>query len=605
MKFITLDFETYYSRDYSLTKLTTEEYIRNDLFEVIGVGVKVNDEDPVWFSGGHAAITQFLQSYDWSDATVIAHNAMFDAAILTWAFGIIPFRWICTLSIARAVDGMEVGNSLKALAEKYKLGVKGTEVVNALGKHRTDFTRPDLSSYGEYCKNDCDLTWKLFGAYMDTGRINVKELRTIDSTVRMFSEPVLRLDLGLLQGHLIEVKEHKKQLMEACESNSEILQSNPKFAELLRSLGVNPPTKISTTTGKETFAFAKSDQGLKDLLEHPDVLVQAVVAARLGVKSTLEETRTERLIGIAQRGTLPVPLKYYAARTGRWGGSDKLNLQNLPSRGTNTLKNAIQPPKGYGIINCDSSQIEARVLAWLAGQLDLVQAFADKLDVYKVMASKIYGKPIKEITDPERFMGKTVVLGCGYGLGALRFQISLLAAGIDLDLDECQRIINTYRDENQSISRFWRQANDCLGAMLSEKTFAIGKQPQAITLGHRLGFKLPNGLRLGYPDLRREEDGYSYKSRAGRVKIYGGKVVENLCQAIARCIIAEQINWVAERYKVVLTVHDAIVIVAKEDEMDDAKIFIEEKMRKSPKWASDLPLNCESKSSLLSYGECK
>jgi len=319
MILITIDFETRYDKKYSLSKMPTEEYIRDTRFEAIGVGVKVGEDKSEWCSGKHAEIKTFLLRYDWANAIAIAHNAMFDAAILSWVFDIRPAKWVDTLSLARAVDGLEVGNSLKAAALRYGLGVKGTEVVEALGKCRADFTPEALRLYGEYCKNDCDLTYALFNVYLSCP-LTAEELEVISLTVKMFSEPALELDMELLEYHLLGVRERKELLLEACGSTREVLLSNPKFALLLESLGVEPPTKISKTTGKETFAFAKSDEGLRELREHPDERVQTVVAARLGIKSTLEETRTERFIAIAKRGFLPVPLKYYAAHTGRWGG---------------------------------------------------------------------------------------------------------------------------------------------------------------------------------------------------------------------------------------------------------------------------------------------
>lgn len=601
MKILTVDFETYYDKEFSLSKMTTEEYIRDARFQVIGVGVKENDEEAVWFSGTHDEIKAHLLQYDWADSVAVAHNAMFDAAILSWTFGIFPKMWADTLSLARALDGLEVSGSLKAACERHGLGVKGTEVVNALALRRQDFDAEQLARYGEYCRNDCDLTWALLNVYID--KVSALELQVISLTIKMFSEPLLELDLPLLEQHLMDVKHRKEMLLQACKSEPEILQSNPKFAEVLISLGVAPPLKTSLTTGKETFAFAKSDEGLKALLEHDDERVQALVAARLGTKSTLEETRTERFIGIAKRGSLPVPLKYYAAHTGRWGGTDKLNLQNLPSRGQNTLKNAILPPPGYVIIDCDSSQIEARVLAWLAGQDDLVQAFANREDVYKIMASKIYNKPIDKITKEQRFLGKTVVLGCGYGLGAAKFQSSLKTSGVSLELEECQNIINVYRETYFAIPALWKQGQRCLEAMLSNQTFPIGVRPEALHLGAG-GFALPSGYVLGYEDLQKDSEGqFSYKTRNGRVKIYGGKVIENVTQAIARCVIAEQMVNISYEYRPVLTVHDAIAIVVPIAEAERAQGFIERCFRETPVWAEGLPLACESGIG-KNYGEC-
>jgi DNA polymerase len=419
----------------------------------------------------------------------------------------------------------------------------------------------------------------------------------------MFSEPVLHLDVGLLKNHLAEVIKTKKELMEKAKSNAEILQSNPKFAEALEELGVLPPMKTSARTGKETFAFAKSDKGLNDLMGHENPKVQALVTARLGVKSTLEETRTQRLIDIAGRiGVLPVPLKYHAAHTGRWGGSDKVNLQNLPSRGNNVIKRAIIAPKGHTLIDADSSQIEARILAWLSGQDDLVQAFANKEDVYKIMAGSIYDKQPGDITKEERFVGKTTILGCGYGMGAERFRNQLRNFGVDIELNLAQKIIDTYRQKYSKIKELWKDGQHCLRTMLQNKECSFGAIPDAVFLGES-GFVLPNNVLLEYPKLKQKHGEFTYRTRRMDVRIYGGKVVENICQAIARCIIAYQMMRISEYYKVALTVHDSLVCVVKNEEVEEAREFIEDCMRETPDWAKGLPLDCESGIG-KSYGEC-
>ena len=188
MKIICLDMETYYDKEFSLSKITTEEYIRDKRFETIGVGVKEDGKDAEWFSGTQTQIESYLKSLNLEQHLVLAHNAMFDAAILSWRFGISPRGWLDTLSMARALHTIEVGGSLAALAEYYGIGKKGTEVVNALGKRRVDFTAQELAEYGEYCKNDCHLTLELF-KILSQG-YDKDELKLIDLTIRMFSEPV-------------------------------------------------------------------------------------------------------------------------------------------------------------------------------------------------------------------------------------------------------------------------------------------------------------------------------------------------------------------------------------------------------------------------------
>jgi len=609
MDLITLDFETYYDREFSLSKMTTEEYIRDPRFEVIGIGVKVNNEPTEWASGTYEQLKRYLDTFNWQDSMVLAHNTMFDGAILAWHFDIHPRLFTDTLCIARALHGVEVGGSLKALAERYRIGAKGTEVVNALGKRRLDFSAEDLDRYGDYCVNDVELTYKLFHIFLKKG-FPKTELRLIDLTLRMFIDPVLELDIGLLEQHLEDTRERKDQLLESAGVCKDDLMSNPKFAEVLQGLGVTPPTKVSLTTGKETWAFAKSDEAFKALEDHEDDRVQAVVAARLGTKSTLEETRTQRFIDIGKRGTLPVPVRYYAAHTGRWGGDDKINLQNLPSRGPNgkKLKRSILAPAGYTLIDADSAQIEARVLAWLADQDDLTQAFANGEDVYKKMASRIYGCSEEEVTKDQRFVGKTTILGAGYGMGALKFQAQLKTFGFDMDLDEARRVINIYREANWKINQLWRDCQNMVRNMVNGESYQIGRQGVLQVVGEERGIKLPSGLLIHYDDLSAEntENGleYSYKTRRGRTRIYGGKVTENVCQAIARCIIGEQMLQIAKKYRVVLTVHDSIVACVRDEEVAEAQAYVEECMRWTPAWAEGLPINCESGTG-KSYGDCE
>ena len=609
MDLITIDFETYYDKDFSLSKLTTEEYVRDHQFEVIGVGIKVNNEGTEWASGTREQLKQYLHTFNWAESMVLAHNTLFDGAILSWVFDIHPRVYTDTLCIARALHGVEVGGSLRALSERYQIGTKGTEVLNAIGKRRADFSEEDLALYGDYCINDVELTYKLFNIFLKKG-FPKQELMIIDMTLRMFTEPFLELDIGLLEQHLEDTRERKDQLLEDAGVSKEDLMSNPKFATLLEGLGVKPPMKISLRTGKETFAFAKTDEGFKALATHEDDRVQAAVAARLGTKSTLEETRTQRFIGIGKRGTLPVPVRYYAAHTGRWGGDDKINMQNLPSRGLNAkkLKRSILAPEGHTLIDCDSSQIEARVLAWLAGQNDITRSFANNEDVYKVMASRIYGVPEDKITKEQRFVGKTTILGAGYGMGAVRFQEQLEGFGFEMGLDEARRVINIYREANWKINQLWRDCQNMIKYMVNGDTIQVGREGVLKVLGSERGILLPSGLMLRYDDLLGEQGErgveYSYKTRRGRTRIYGGKVTENVCQAIARCIIGEQMLQISKRCRIVLTVHDSIVVCVKDEDVIESRAFVEERMRWTPDWATGLPINCESGLG-KSYGDCE
>ena len=619
MSFITVDLETFYDEKFSLSRMTTEEYIRDPQFEVIGVGMKIDDEETQWFSGTHAEIKAWLNQVDWSNSAMLCHNTQFDGAILAWIFDIVPAYYFDTLCMARAKHGVDAGGSLKALAERYKLGVKGTEVIDAKGKRRQDFSVAELDRYGKYCINDVDLTFKLFSAFV-ADYFPQSELDLIDLTLRMYTEPVLRVDDALLVERLEEIKQEKSSLLRGLMDLLDVgqeeevrskLASNPQFAAILRDFDIEPPMKISSTTGKETYALAKKDGGFIELLENGEPHIQQLCAVRLGTKSTIEESRIERFISIGARnkGLLPIPLKYYGAHTGRWAGSESVNFQNLPSRDKKkkTLKRSVLAPAGSVVINCDSSQIEARVLAWLAGQQDVVEQFARGEDVYSIFATKIYKKPISKENPIERFVGKTCILGLGYGTGAakLRHTLKTQPPGADLTEEECKRIVDLYRSANSFIPDFWRECDAALPHLSSWprslKSYSIGKHD--VVKITESGILLPNQLFIRYPDLKLSNNKYSYKSRRGVISIWGGAMVENIVQALARIIVGEQMLRIREQYRPVLTVHDAAVIVVPENELDKAIGFITEVMSTPPAWATGLPVACEAKSG-QSYGDC-
>lgn len=622
MNLITADFETFYSKDVGFKKMTTEEYVRHPEFHVIGVSTKINGKEPVWFSGTHDQVKDYLTNLtDWSDAALLCHNTMFDGCIIAWHFGIKPKLYLDTLCMARAIHGVEAGGSLKALAVKYELGVKGTEVDDAIGKRRIDFTPADLAQYGEYCKNDVQLTFDLFGELASV--FPEDELKLIDMTLRMFIEPAFYVDDALLVARLDELRQEKSDLLKAlmvkleCETEEAVrkkLASNKQFGALLEELGVKPPMKVSPTTGKDTLALAKNDEGFIALTEHEDPFIQQLCAVRLGTKSTIEESRIARFIDIGARnkGLLPIPLKYYGAHTGRWAGSDKVNFQNLPSRDKKkkALKNAVVAPEGYAVINCDSSQIEARVLAWLAGQDELVEAFAQGKDVYSIFASKIYEREISKANPVERFVGKTCILGLGYGTGALKLQHTLKTSppGADLTEEQCKDIVSLYRETNDKIIQLWRDGDEVIQNLANwgnTKPYYYGKHDCLYI--SKEGVRLPNGLHIRYPELylNTDEDKsrYMYKSRKGPVSMWGGSLVENVVQALARIIVGEQMLKINERYRVVLTVHDAAVIVVKKEELDVAMKYITDVMSTPPDWAAGLPVACEANYG-ESYGDC-
>lgn len=625
MSFVTLDFESYYTKGLGFRTQTTEEYVRDRRFEVIGVGVKIDEQPTTWFSGTHAEIKEHLKKIDWSEAALLAHNTLFDGCILSWHFDCHPAYLFDTLCMARAIHGVDAGGSLKALALRYELGIKGDEVIHAEGKKRLDFTDEELYRYGEYCKNDVELTLSLFQVLASAFPQN--ELNLIDMTLKMFTEPVFHVDDVLLQDRLIELREEKMALLQTlmeqlkCKDEEAVrkkLASGKQFAAILTEHNIEVPMKPSKgkkSKGEMTYALAKNDEGFLALAESDDEFIQQLCAVRLGTMSTLEESRIQRFIDTGKRnkGRLPIPLKYYGAHTGRWAGSDKVNFQNLPSRDKKkkTLKNAVIPPDDYVVINCDSSQIEARILVWLAGQEDVVEQFRKGEDVYSVFATKIYERPISKANPVERFVGKTCILGLGYGTGALKLQHTLKTSppGAIVTEDEAKEFVKTYRDANDKVIELWREGDRVIKTLVDwpegKKPFYYGKN-KCLEV-HPEGIKLPNGLMIRYPELHlnteESKSQYVYKSRKGPVSLWGGSLVENVVQALARIVVGEQMLEIQKRHRVALTVHDAAVILVPESEKDEAMKYVIECMSVPPEWARGLPVACEAKYG-HSYGEC-
>tara|TARA_R110000822_G_scaffold2435_1_gene11638 strand:+ start:54 stop:1880 length:1827 start_codon:yes stop_codon:yes gene_type:complete len=595
-KLITLDFETYYDKEYGLKKYTTEEYIRSDKFEVIGVAVN-DGTTTYWNTGTHDEIKTFLKGFDLEDSFALGHNMRFDAAILSWIFDIHPLGLFDTMSMGQILHGLTESVSLANLSTFYGIGVKGTEVGDALGKHRLDFTSNEMASYAKYCINDVELTRQLF--YKMKNKFTAPEMRLIDLTIRMFTEPKLELNKGLLIRHLHEVKDAKEKLLASVSVDKELLMSNPKFAELLIEQGVEPPTKISITTGKETYAFAKTDEGFKDLLDHEKPHVQALAAARIGNKSTLEETRTENFIQIANRGKLPVPLKYSGAVVShRWSGVDGINLQNLPR--TSELRRAICAPKGWKLVASDLSNIELRLAYWFAKSTAKIQQIKDGIDLYKQSASEITGTEYDKVDKDLRYIFKVVNLSGIYGVGANKMHSILKQGGVKKELNEVKNIVYAYRRANPELVEAWQDAGTMLESVRAGQVYRMGNGGIITSVPHE-GMMKPNGMMLGLPNLRKLKtdtgESWAYDKLMGRTiipeYIHPSKTFQRCIQSLARDIIGEQLIQVAKVYDVVMTVHDELVMLCPEDKVDECVAYVKKCMTTAPTWCSDLPLGCE------------
>ena len=614
MDIYTIDFETYYDKLYSLSHMQTDAYVLDPRFEVILVGVKRNDEPAFWVP--QEAVAGTLESIPWGDAAVLAHHAQFDGFILSQIYGIKPLWWHDTLGMARATYPWLPSHGLGALLEHTQLGEKGTEVAVAIGKRYADFLPGELARYGEYCVNDCNTTKRLYDSMAPA--FPLQESLLVDRTVRMFTEPSFVLNEPKLVAYREKIMAIKDGLLAAGAVDKKIIMSNPKFAAALTQLGVVPPMKTSMVTGKATYAFAKTDKALTDLLEHPSADVQSLVAARIGVKTTIAETRAQMLIDTARRGRgLPVYLHYWGAKTtGRKSGGNKINLQNVPSRGSDrVIRESMEAPEGFKVVVGDSSNIELRVNMVLSGQQDLVdkiamydsQGDAALSDLYCDFASTIFNRTVSKKDKTERTVGKISELSLGYWAGAETFQNMLrVQGGIECSLAECQNIVNTYRTTHDKVAKLVNYCNRQVLQNIANKDVLQPVDVNGWFLVTPHGFSLAGHIGVVYYDLRRNSDNeWEYQQGRNRVKIYGGKVVENMCQHAARHIVMWQLGRVSMRYPVALTVHDEIACIVPDAQAEECAAYMLECLRTAPAWCrGSIPLNGEVGIG-QSYGEAK
>ena len=529
-KLFTIDFETYWDDDYSLSKMTTEEYVNDPRFQIIGVSFASDGGEARWHSfpttEEYATLLNFLNG-----AIVTAHNALFDATILEWHLGIQAGLYIDTWAMARPLFGNTIGCSLRALSEHFKLGVKGEDTIGTKGLRLEDFTPEHLASFGGYCDNDVHLTQKLLVKLKSL--VTTEEMWSIHNTTTMFTQPMIELDVDMLGTELDLIQGEKNDAVKASGVTKDDLMSNPKFALALEAAGAIVPMKVSPTTGEETFAFAKTDKGLEDLLKGDDPAVSQLVESRLTCKSTIQESRIKTLLGVAERNDnkFPVPLFYCGALASwRWSGMDDVNAQNFPHKGV--LRQSLRAPPGCKIVVVDSSNIELRVTHKLAGQEDTIIQLLGGVDLYCAFASMLYNRDITKADELERFVGKQAMLGLQYNCGAERFREMLRQKGVLIPLAEAQDIVNLWRNTYHKIPGMWKQAGllceaMAFGGWAEFGTLEIGCEGEKVIT--------PGGHFLEYHGIRKTRDGFSYKQRKGKnfvdTKIYGGKMIENVMPA--------------------------------------------------------------------------
>jgi len=587
-----LDFETFYDVGYSLTKMTTAEYVHSPEFKVWGVGIRLNEGPTEWYSEDE--IPDLFAQINWDETALVCHNTLFDAYILTQQYGCNAKYYYDTASMSRGLYPNQSA-ALKSVCERIfpddKSMRKGEELITAKGIRDLN---PELDeTIGSYCIQDVDLTYAIF-QHMAEGYPQ-SELDLIDITVRMFVEPKIVLDCDLVIAHKEQIAAETAQKIEDSGTTREILASQPKFAAHIEALGVVVPTKKSPRTGEMIPAFSKNDLAYIQMMGMYPKL-QHVWNGREAVKSRIEETRAERFLSaVNPDGTFSVPLRYYAAHTGRFGGSEKINLQNLP-RGSK-LRNALTAALGHYLYVADLSNIEARMLAWLANEETLLEAFAAGEDVYSQFASEIYGHPITRKNKLERYVGKTAILGLGYGMGKDRFQATLRQGSPSVDVTDqtALAIVSQYRGMYPNITRLWNVCKQFLYGMIDRAQYGNTYGPLEVTNN---AIKLPNDMFLKYPHLMYSAGEFVYQSSSNRglIRTHGPRLCENIIQALARIVITNQILTIKKELPnldIVLTVHDEIICSGPEENAEVTLEQIMAIMKRPPGWCEKLPLDAE------------
>jgi len=654
---ITLDFETHYTPTYSLSKMTTQEYIADPRFEVIGLGIRWPDDKRTTWHTGAAAERQLSHLATYQDSVLaVGHNMLFDASILGHHYNIHPAGLACTMGMANVVGlGLSVGGSLAALTEAfraagYPLEPKGNEVVAALGKRLADFSPSELAAYGRYCCTDTNNCATFFGALREL--IPDEEMLWQSQVLRMHTKPRLRIDAAVVQGELERVRARRAEAIERMrqrlglptfsdEELRALAASRTKLVELLTLLGVVVPTKVSPTTGKRTPALSKKDTEFLALLEHPDEMVRALVEARLEMASNIEQSRCLQLLRLAALPRFAAPYKISGAHTHRLGGDGGINLQNFPSGRkpgqSDALKRSIVPLDPDEVyVGADSSQIEVRVLDYCADDWKGLTNFRNGICPYSDMATRMWPtdgvdaalvKKLAKAEDqtwaPRRQIAKAVVLACGFGQGGPGFRdYAETQAGLVFTVEEATTYVHQYREAKPRVVAFWRRCDRVLQAMIQGEQGYFGGPDgklfffdgsRTVVGRHIPGIRLPNGTWLSYPGLGnmkvrevdeetgevRWRDVVCYRNAKGRTTetgfTWGGTLTENLVQALAFAVMKWQAGGdTITRHGLVLNCHDAHAVLVPRLQAADTKASLLADMSECPPWVPGLPLGAEA-----------
>ena len=625
MSFITLDYETAFRTrkdkgtpgpSYSLKDWTYEEYLRGSKvtkthglieapFRVHGVGVKIDRGPTEWVSHNDLKYFQEEMFPEGNDHTLLCHNTMFDGAILHWIYDLKAAKYYDTQGMSRALWNQQPA-TLKGLSERCfpddKKKRKGNELEVADGIWYLDAEQEELIA--GYCIQDVELTFACFEKMWQMG-FPPEELEVMDMTLKMFIDRPFVLDSERVEKYQRRLQRNRERWYRISGWPRSTLASNDKFvARLARDRNIKID-KIPSPTDKNPdnmrYPLAKNDLEFLAIQDNNPNL-RAIWKARLAATANSELSRCARVLDHGSiswmnlNGNIAMPLNYYKAHTGRWGGTNKQNPQNL-GRGS-ILRRGLKAPEGSVVVVRDLSNIEGRLSAWFCGQSDMLELIASGQDIYNDMATSIYGYPVNR-KDPkqttEGFVGKVASLGLGFGMGANKFHHTLASGAmgkrVNIGIEKATHVVQTYRRKNFAITQMWKTLQFVIQDMAKEHIVPYTLGPVRVEYRRIV---LPNGLALNYPGLREIDhpdavNEYEYWEGKFWKKIYGGLFLENIIQALARIVMSSAMvrfnRWLGDKGQIALTVHDEVVAIVKKQHADEAFKQLDIELTRTPDWA--------------------
>ncbi len=669
--FVVLDFESYFDKEYSLSKMNIWAYITDERYQTTGCGFKFHyvpgncyknpDSWFVWAEKQRPEYTkdqlseyfeQLQEHYgrQLENITVVMQNAFFDALILQEKYNLSP-KYIIDLKHLDAHFDSRRSHSLKDMAKRYKLQDKG-DTMSFLGLHLQDMTAEQRAAMETYCNLDCKLEYELFEILLQHLTNQEQELIIARHTIDLYLKPRLKFDFDLADSIAADMQMYIDEACEKVGLSKTELSGNLSFVIALQVVLPDEetvPTKAAKRPGKKMSALlgqtgigpalAKTDDGCLLLLAHSKDEVRGLMEARKAVKSWplhLKRIESMKALATACGGKMPVPLNYYGAHTGRWSGGGGINLLNLGGAGraglgTNPLITKMRQMLRVNdskLLIADAAQIEARILAWLAGQQDMLEAFAEGRDIYSEFGTKLFDARLRKArkTDPpplaklftiRRGFSKDTILGAGYGLGVNRFYNNCLAnPGLRPMFDSGQydrkfveKLIYRYRNTYSMIPKFWKMCEKCFRLVTKYPHEVMRYAPEGSTVGPgdlltfwnnggTVNVQLPSGRVLYYPHavIKKKMNKYDYDNQLKyhHGPLWGGSLTENIVQAIARDLL---VHWIlkAEEFglPVVLHIYDEILAVSSTIYAEDNLKSLMNIMSNGPEWADGLPLAAE------------